>query len=157
MSPITSSRVGRLARELIRIESITPVDGGCIDVVQRHLQKIGFTCETLNYHDVTNLWAYRGDPKSKPLVVFAGHSDVVPPGPLENWKHPPFEGFIDDQNILHGRGAVDMKGGVASFIVALENFMAKHSDHSGSLGIIITSDEEGKAGKSRLHAMDSNQ
>lgn len=150
MSPVAKNRVASLARDLIRIESITPVDGGCQDIVRRHLEKIGgFKCETLKYHDVTNLWAYRGNLDINPLVVFAGHSDVVPPGPLEDWKHHPFEGTIDDHNVLHGRGAVDMKGGIASFIVALEDFLTNHPDHTYSIGIIITSDEEGNAGKLR--------
>jgi succinyl-diaminopimelate desuccinylase len=140
------SSVANLARELIRIESITPADGGCQTVIRHRLSKIGFTCETLQYHDVTNLWAYRGDLTNKqPLLVFAGHTDVVPPGPLEAWTFPPFEGFIDDQNVLHGRGAVDMKGGIASFTIALEDFISSHPDHSCSIGVIITSDEEGKA------------
>lgn len=146
MSSATRSSVAVLARELIRIESITPVDGGCQTVVHHRLSKIGFTCETLQYHDVTNLWAFRGDLKSKqPLLVFAGHTDIVPPGPLEAWTYHPFDGFIDDQNILHGRGAVDMKGGIASFLVALEDFISSHPNHSYSIGVIITSDEEGKA------------
>ena len=149
LNAATTSRVAKLAQELIRIESITPKDGGCQEIVRRRLEKVGFTCETLQYHDVTNLWAHRGE-VNKPMIVFAGHSDVVPPGPLEDWSHPPFEGFIDQQNVLHGRGAVDMKGGMASFIVALEDFLQKHPDclaSSPGLGVIITSDEEGKAGK----------
>eukprot|EP00956_Cyclotella_meneghiniana_P001944 scaffold2132_cov66-Cyclotella_meneghiniana.AAC.5 len=99
----------------------------------------------MNFHDVTNLWAYRGELCSKPLVVFAGHTDVVPPGPLENWNYNPYEGHIDEHNVLHGRGAVDMKGGIASFIVALEDFVANYPNHFGCIGVIITSDEEGKA------------
>lgn len=145
-----SSRVASLARALIKRESITPNDGGCQNVVQRHLKKLGFACETLRYHDVTNLWAHRGDMSSNPLVVFAGHTDVVPPGPLEDWLHPPFDGVIDDENVLHGRGAVDMKGGVAAFTIALEDFLEKNPEHSGSIGVILTSDEEGKACKKDL-------
>lgn len=123
------------------------IELGCQEIVRRHLKRIGgFTCETMKYHDVTNLWAFRGNlDRNRPLVVFAGHSDVVPAGPLEMWIHHPFEGFIDDQNILHGRGAVDMKGGIASFLVALEDFIAKRPEDSHPIGIIITSDEEGKA------------
>ena len=96
------------------------------DIIRNCLEKIGFTCETMQFDkDVTNLWAlHKGDValNNSKLVVFAGHTDVVPPGPIEEWKYPPFEGVIDDDNILHGRGAVDMKGGIAAFIVALEDF-----------------------------------
>jgi len=145
--PSTTAAIGKaadLARQLIRIEYVTPNDNGCQAVVQQHLDKIGFASETLQYQDVTNLWAIRGDPKVHPLVVFAGHTDVVPPGPLESWTHPPFEGVVED-GILYGRGAVDMKGGIASFVVALERFLSKHPDHEGSIGVILTSDEEGEA------------
>ena len=95
---------------------------------------------------MTNLWAlHKGDValNNSKLVVFAGHTDVVPPGPIEEWKYPPFEGVIDDDNILHGRGAVDMKGGIAAFIVALEDFFQLNPNYMGSIGIILTSDEEG--------------
>ena len=140
------SRVASLARQLIRIESITPNDGGCQAIVRNRLEKLGFICETMKFADVTNLWAHRGDVfNSKPLIVFAGHTDVVPSGPTEEWEHPPFDGIIDDQNVLHGRGAVDMKGGIAAFVVALEDFLQLNPDHSGSIGIILTSDEEGPA------------
>jgi succinyl-diaminopimelate desuccinylase len=143
---VPHNRVAALARELIRIESVTPNDGGCQDIVRTHLEKIGFVCEKMQFEDVANLWAHRGDVmNSKPLVVFVGHTDVVPPGPTTEWKFPPFEGFIDDQNVLHGRGAVDMKGGIAAFIIALEDFLQLNPDHSGSIGIILTSDEEGPA------------
>jgi succinyl-diaminopimelate desuccinylase len=139
----THSRLATLAKELIRIESVTPNDGGCQDILRKRLEKIGFICETMKFEDVTNLWAHRGD--RAPLIVFAGHTDVVPPGPKEEWQYPPFEGIIDDQGVLHGRGAVDMKGGIAAFIVALEDFLQLNPDHRGSIGIILTSDEEGPA------------
>ena len=140
------SRVASLARQLIRIESITPNDGGCQAIIRSRLENIGFTCKTMIFEDVTNLWAHKGNVfNSKPLVVFAGHTDVVPSGPTEEWQHPPFDGVIDEQNVLHGRGAVDMKGGVAAFVVALEDFLQLNPDHSGSIGIILTSDEEGPA------------
>ena len=143
---VVHSRVASLARQLIRIESITPNDGGCQAIVRNRLEKLGFICETMKFEDVTNLWAHRGNVfDSKPLVVFAGHTDVVPSGPTEEWQHPPFDGVIDDQHVLHGRGAVDMKGGIAAFIVALEDFLQLNPDHSGSIGIILTSDEEGPA------------
>jgi succinyl-diaminopimelate desuccinylase len=143
---VTHSRVASLARELIRVESITPNDGGCQTIVRNRLEKIGFICETMKFEDVTNLWAHRGDVRNRrPLVVFAGHTDVVPVGPISEWKYPPFQGVIDDQDVLHGRGAVDMKGGIAAFIVALEDFLQLNPDHLGSIGIILTSDEEGPA------------
>eukprot|EP00984_Skeletonema_dohrnii_P038507 scaffold41796_cov133-Skeletonema_dohrnii-CCMP3373.AAC.1 len=137
------SRVASLARQLLRIESITPNDGGCQDIVRNRLEKIGFICETMKFEDVTNLWAHRGN--TSPLVVFAGHTDVVPSGPTKEWQYPPFDGVIDDQNVLHGRGAVDMKGGIAAFIVALEDFLHLNPNYAGSIGIILTSDEEGPA------------
>jgi len=142
ISPI--SKAARLARQLIRIESITPNDNGCQRVVQERLGKLGFACETLKYHDVTNLWAVKGDSNRKPLVVFAGHTDVVPPGPREKWTYPPFEGALVD-GVLFGRGAVDMKGGIASFLVGLESFLSKYPEHEGSIGVLLTSDEEGEA------------
>ena len=144
-----SVRVVRLAQRLLRIHSVTPHDNGCQNIVQQHLEKLGFQCEILHYHDVTNLWAVRrgGDGSSrlgKPLVVFAGHTDVVPTGPLEQWTHPPFDAVIQD-GVLYGRGAVDMKGGIASFVTAAEEFVAKHPHHQGSIGVLLTSDEEGDA------------
>jgi len=139
-----TSKATRLARQLIRIESITPNDNGCQAVVQEHLEKLGFACETLNYHEVTNLWAVKGSNNKKPFVIFAGHTDVVPPGPLEKWTYPPFEGALVD-GILFGRGAVDMKGGIASFLVGLESFLSKCPDHEGSVGVLLTSNEEGEA------------
>lgn len=145
----SQSRVASLARELIRIKSITPNDGangGCQAIIRSRLEKIGFNCKTMVFEDVTNLWAHKGDVfNSKPLVVFAGHTDVVPSGPTDEWQHPPFDGVIDEQNVLHGRGAVDMKGGIAAFVVALEDFLELNPDHPGSIGIILTSDEEGPA------------
>lgn len=130
MSLTATSRVTSLAQKLIQIDSITPNDGGCQNVVRRHLERAGFTCESMDFHDVTNLWAYRGELSSKPLIVFAGHTDVVPPGPLENWTYNPFEGHIDD-DILHGRGAVDMKG--ETYITSPMTNCLKRSDHENIL------------------------
>jgi succinyl-diaminopimelate desuccinylase len=151
---VTKTAVAALARELIRRPSVTPNDGGCQDFIAERIRKLGFQTETLKYHDVTNLWAIRhglqtnkpGLPAAGKLVVFAGHTDVVPAGPLDKWEHPPFEGVIDEQHgILHGRGAVDMKGGVASFVVAVERFVKEHPQYAGSIGFLLTSDEEGEA------------
>jgi succinyl-diaminopimelate desuccinylase len=139
---VTPSASVDLARDLIRIESVTPNDNGCQALLAKRLEKIGFACETMQFQDVTNLWAVRG--KQKPLLVFAGHTDVVPTGPLEQWKFLPFSGTIAD-GILYGRGAADMKGGVACFVVACERLVAKHPEHIGSIGLLLTSDEEGPA------------
>jgi succinyl-diaminopimelate desuccinylase len=142
--------VVNLAQELIRIPSVTPNDLGCQEVVRKRLERLGFKCETLQYHDVTNLWAVlhpsKKDDGGEKLVAFVGHTDVVPAGPTEAWSLPPFDGNIVD-GILYGRGAVDMKGGVAAYIVALEQFLGKHpsSELPYSLGVLLTSDEEGVA------------
>jgi len=134
-----------LARELIRRESITPTDAGCQALLRARLEAIGFACETMNFEDVSNLWAlHRGGGDGEPLVVFAGHTDVVPTGPREQWRLPPFAGEIDG-GYLHGRGAADMKGGVAAFVTACERFAARHPQHRGRVGLLITSDEEGVA------------
>ncbi len=131
-----------LARDLIRIESVTPNDNGCQEILKTRLRKTGFSCEQLNFHDVQNLWATHGD--QKPLLVFAGHTDVVPTGPPDQWTHPPFDAVIEN-DMLHGRGAADMKGSIASFLVACEQFVDQYPEHTGSIGLLITSDEEGVA------------
>ncbi len=131
-----------LARELIRIESVTPDDNGCQDILCSRLESAGFSCERMVFRDVKNLWARRGD--SSPLLVFAGHTDVVPTGPLEEWTHAPFSGIIE-KGMLHGRGAADMKGSIACFAVACERFVSRHPRHGGSVALLITSDEEGIA------------
>ncbi len=136
-----------LAQKLIQIESVTPVDGGCQALLSSRLEQIGFVCEQINFSDVTNLWAIRSSESptiNNPLLVYAGHTDVVPTGPLEQWTYPPFEGIIKDQ-VLHGRGAADMKGSIASFVTACERFVENHPDHAGTIGLLITSDEEGIA------------
>ena len=132
----------QLAAELIRIESVTPNDNGCQQLLAQCLTPLGFQCEYMNFEDVSNLWARHGT--EGPLLVFAGHTDVVPTGPLEKWTHPPFSGFIED-GMLHGRGAADMKGGVACFAIACGNFIRKHPNYGGSIALLITSDEEGMA------------
>ncbi len=131
-----------LARELVRRNSITPDDAGCQPMLSEKLEKIGFRCEQINSHDVSNLWATRGS--IRPRVVFAGHTDVVPTGPLDQWSHPPFEGILEE-GMLHGRGAADMKGSIAAFVTACERFVHKHPHHDGTVGLLITSDEEGLA------------
>lgn len=131
-----------LTCELIKRPSITPEDAGCQKLLAERLEKLGFKIEHLRFGEVDNLWARRGE--EKPLLVFAGHTDVVPAGSLENWQFPPFEPTISE-GYLYGRGSADMKGGIAASIVAVENFIAKNPHHSGSIAFLITSDEEGKA------------
>ncbi|MAM89142.1 MAG: succinyl-diaminopimelate desuccinylase [unclassified Hahellaceae] len=131
-----------LAQALIRRASVTPLDVGCQDLLASRLEPLGFNCQRLPFGDVENLWATRGD--AAPRFVFAGHTDVVPTGPATQWTHPPFEGLIRD-GMLHGRGAADMKGSIAAFITACERLLGRHPELQGSLGLLITSDEEGKA------------
>ncbi len=129
-----------LAMDLISRPSVTPDDAGCQDLLIARLEKLGFSIERLPFGDVSNLWARRGN--TGPLFCFAGHTDVVPSGPAEKWQYPPFEPCIKEGK-LHGRGAADMKGSLASFTTALERFIANHPDHAGSIALLITSDEEG--------------
>ncbi|TVQ70749.1 MAG: succinyl-diaminopimelate desuccinylase [Oceanospirillales bacterium] len=129
-----------LAKELISRPSVTPEDAGCQDYLGKRLTALGFTLEPMPFEEVTNLWARRGT--EGPLFCFAGHTDVVPSGPEERWRFPPFEPTEDD-GFLWGRGAADMKGSIAAFITALERFIEKHPDHQGSISLLITSDEEG--------------
>ncbi|VCU71977.1 Succinyl-diaminopimelate desuccinylase [Pigmentiphaga humi] len=131
-----------LAEELIRRPSVTPEDEGCQALLIERLGALGFTCETLAEGGVVNLWARRGN--DGPLVVFAGHTDVVPTGPREHWNTDPFVPTIVDGR-LYGRGAADMKSSIAAFVVAAEEFIAHNPDHRGSIGLLITSDEEGPA------------
>jgi succinyl-diaminopimelate desuccinylase len=131
-----------LARELIARRSQTPDDGGCQEILKRRLADAGFHCETLTAGGVTNLWARRGD--GRPVVCFAGHTDVVPSGPLDAWGSDPFVPTIRD-GFLYGRGAADMKSSLAAFIVAIEAFIAAQPRHPGSIALIVTSDEEGPA------------
>jgi succinyl-diaminopimelate desuccinylase len=131
-----------LARELIRRPSVTPADAGCQDLMAERLAAVGFRIEPMPCGDVTNLWARRG--QSGPLFCFAGHTDVVPPGPRADWASDPFDPQIRD-GMLYGRGAADMKGSLAAMVTAAEHFVAAHPDHAGSIAFLITSDEEGIA------------
>lgn len=130
------------AEVLIALPSETPHDAGCQELIARHLARLGFQIEVLTFGAVRNLWARRGT--GQPLLVFAGHTDVVPAGPLGAWTSPPFQPTVREGH-LYGRGAADMKGAIAAFMVALETFIRDHADHSGSIGLLITSDEEGPA------------
>jgi succinyl-diaminopimelate desuccinylase len=129
-----------LTSELIRRRSLTPEDAGCQQLIARRLRRAGFGCEHLRFGDVDNLWATHG--QSAPVLVFLGHTDVVPSGPEEDWRSPPFEPSIRD-GLLYGRGASDMKSGVAAMTLALEQFVAVHPDHPGMVALLLTSDEEG--------------
>jgi len=130
----------QLALDLISRPSVTPEDEGCQPLMIERLKKLGFEVENLRFAEVDNFWARRNS--SGPLLVFAGHTDVVPTGPVEKWNVHPFKPEIID-GVLYGRGAADMKGSLASMIIACENFISEHPDHQGSIGFLITSDEEG--------------
>lgn len=131
-----------LLSDLVQRDSVTPEDKGCQAMLATRLEKYGFTIEWMNSGDVTNLWARRGN--AAPLMVFAGHTDVVPTGDVQSWSSPPFSAEIID-GFLCGRGASDMKGGVAAMITAIERFIENHENHVGSIAVLLTSDEEGPA------------
>lgn len=131
-----------LAKQLIARPSVTPNDAGCQDIIRQRLERAGFKCENMPFGEVKNLWARYG--VQTPLIVFIGHTDVVPTGPLSEWTSPPFEPEIRN-DYLYGRGASDMKGGIAAMIVATENFLKANPVFNGSLAFLITSDEEGPA------------
>jgi len=131
-----------LARALIARPSVTPEDAGCQALIAERLAPLGFVAETLARGNTTNLWLRRGS--AAPVLAFAGHTDVVPTGPLEAWASPPFEPTERDGR-LWGRGASDMKSSIAAFVVATEQFVGAHPDHRGSIALLITSDEEGPA------------
>ena len=133
-----------LARALISRRSVTPDDGGCQQLLIERLEAIGFRCDVMNFGAVTNLWAIRGGngPVARPIFAFAGHTDVVPTGPLSDWSSDPFTPDIRNGK-LFGRGAADMKTSVAAFVVAIEEFLQARPRHAGSIALLITSDEEG--------------
>ena len=142
MTDYSNEPVIDLLCDLIRRPSVTPDDAGCQQVIAERLTRLGFECETLQFNDVSNLWARRGS--ASPLLCFAGHTDVVPPGDDREWDSDPFEPCFRDRS-LFGRGAADMKASLAAMIVAVEKFIADHADHRGSIAFLITSDEEGRA------------
>jgi len=141
----------QLARELISRRSITPNDAGCQQLIIDRLKPLGFVCESFDCGGVTNLWARHG--QAKPLLCFAGHTDVVPTGPLDNWHTDPFMPTERD-GMLFGRGAADMKTGVAAFVTAAEAFVTAYPDHAGSIALLITSDEEGQAINGTVRVVD---
>lgn len=136
-----SNAVVELASELIARPSVTPDDAGCQHLIGERLAALGFTLEPMRHGDVDNLWALRD--RGGPLLVFAGHTDVVPTGPLGEWRFEPFTPTIED-GMLYGRGSADMKGSLAAMVVAAERFLANH-DGRFSIGFLLTSDEEGPA------------
>ena len=131
-----------LTSELIRRRSVTPVDAGCQTIIGERLEAIGFRLEAMPFNETENLWARRGD--DGPVLCFAGHTDVVPPGDTAAWQSEPFTPVVRGE-YLYGRGAADMKASLAAMVVAAERFVAAHPDHAGSLAFLITSDEEGRA------------
>jgi succinyl-diaminopimelate desuccinylase len=140
MSELALSETLTLTRDLMARASVTPVDSGCQAVMMKRLADCGFVVEPLRYGSVDNFWARRGS--TGPVLCFAGHTDVVPTGPLEDWKSDPFVPTIRE-GILYGRGAADMKSGLAAMITATEEFVRRHPTHRGSIAYLITSDEEG--------------
>jgi succinyl-diaminopimelate desuccinylase len=131
-----------LAKELISRHSVSPEDGGCQGLIASRLEGAGFTIEHMAHGKVVNLWARRGT--GAPALCFAGHTDVVPPGPLTQWLHDPFQPFEQNGN-LYGRGAADMKSPLAAMVIAAEHFVSRHPDHCGSIAFLLTSDEEADA------------
>ena len=141
MTPLSPTL--ELACELIRRPSVTPDDEGCQELMMTRLANAGFAIERMRIEEVENFWARHGT--DGPVLCFAGHTDVVPTGPLQGWQHQPFNALIDDEGMLCGRGAADMKGSLASMIIAVERFVADHPGHKGAITFLITSDEEGPA------------
>lgn len=139
-----SSATRALAEALISRRSVTPDDAGCQAQLEQRLAPLGFRCETLASGDTTNLWALCDSGRPGPTLVFAGHTDVVPTGPLESWHSDPFTPSVRD-GLLYGRGAADMKSSLAGFVTAIEAFVAANPDHPGSIALLLTSDEEGDA------------
>ncbi|QEY24254.1 succinyl-diaminopimelate desuccinylase [Neisseria animalis] len=139
---MTETQTLDLAKQLIARPSVTPDDQNCQQLLAERLKKIGFAIEEMNFGETKNIWARRG--KNGPVVCFAGHTDVVPAGPLEKWDTPPFEPS-EREGRLYGRGAADMKTSIACFVTACERFVAANPDHAGSIALLITSDEEGDA------------
>jgi len=144
----------QLTQQLIARPSLTPQDEGCLQIIGQRLEKIGFKLEMIRSGDVDNLWARRGT--SGKLICFAGHTDVVPTGPVDKWVSAPFTPTIRD-GMLYGRGAADMKGSLAAFVTAIEKFVAAHPNHAGSIALLLTSDEEGVATDGTVRVVEALQ
>lgn len=140
--------------DLIKRDSVTPEDKGCQAIIRKRLEPLGFMVETMDSGKVSNLWARRGE--QAPLVVFAGHTDVVPTGELSAWSSPPFAADIIDGHVI-GRGAADMKGGVAAMVTAIQRFVSRTPDHAGSIALLLTSDEEGPAVEGTVKVVENLQ
>ena len=151
---MSASPTIEFAQQLIKRPSVTPSDEGCQQLMAERLEAIGFACENLRFEDVDNLWAVRGE--SGPLLVFAGHTDVVPSGDNQNWDHDPYSALVED-GMLHGRGAADMKGSLAAMVTACESAVAKAHPSLDTLrlGFLITSDEEGIAANGTRRVIES--
>ena len=141
-----------LARQLISRRSLTPADDGCLDIIGARLAPLGFSLEKMRCGEVDNLWARRGN--SSPVVCFAGHTDVVPTGPVNKWDSDPFTPAVRE-GMLYGRGAADMKGSLAAFVTAIEKFVAEYPQHRGSIALLLTSDEEGVAVDGTVRVVDA--
>lgn len=153
-----SEDIVELTKQLISLPSITPKDAGCQKIIADRLEKLGFIIHKLNFGDVENIFALRLNPKKsqsqmEPIIAFAGHTDVVPPGNLAHWKTPPFTPTIKE-GYLYGRGSADMKGSLAAMIIACERFLQKNPNPNGSIAFLITSDEEGDAQLGTLKIME---
>lgn len=140
LQPAVLSPAIALTADLMRRASVSPEDKGCLDVLGARLEKVGFNNERIDFPPVSNLWSKHGS--GRPLLCFAGHTDVVPSGPREEWQTDPFDPVIRD-GILYGRGAADMKSGLAAMTIAAERFVTKHPQHKGTIAFLLTSDEEG--------------
>ncbi len=141
-----------LTQALLKKVSLTPEDAGCMDLMADYLQQRGFAIEWMNFGDTKNMWARRGT--TSPVFAFAGHTDVVPTGPLAEWDTPPFEPTIKN-GLIYARGAADMKGSLAAMLTACDTFIAEHSNHAGSIAFLITSDEEGPATNGTVKVMEA--
>ena len=152
--PITDKKdpTLELTRQLIARPSVTPADSGCQELMGERLARAGFVVENMRFGDVDNLWATRGE--QGPLLVFAGHTDVVPPGDMATWQSDPFEATVAGDELI-GRGAADMKASLAAMVVACESFVSAHPEHTGRIGFLITSDEEGPAKEGTVKVMDT--
>ena len=148
------SAVLEFTKELVARRSLTPADAGCQELLAARLKKAGFSVEHMRFGDVDNLWARRG--QVAPLLVFAGHTDVVPSGPVEQWISEPFTPTLKDGR-LYGRGTADMKGGIAAMTIAVERFLSSHPKHQGSIAFLITSDEEGPSVDGTVKVMEALQ
>lgn len=143
-APAELSPTLQLACDLIRRPSVTPVDADCQAQMMNRLGAVGFQLEPMRIEDVDNFWATHGNQEG-PVLCFAGHTDVVPTGPVQQWQHEPFDALIDAEGMLCGRGAADMKGSLASMVIASERFVHNYPNHRGKVAFLITSDEEGPA------------